>query len=217
MLTPDYLDSLPEPVVSLFREAENEILLDMARSLSQLENPEALANWQKWKMEQLAQIRSKSAAELTRTAGLSQKKLQSLFQQAATQSLQADDKIYRAAGLSPGSPNDSPELLQLLNSGAQQTSQHFTNTYFKIHPILLLSSFPVSWTMPGCKFPPALPRRRPPFAGQLNSFPEGVCNRSQLQTDKAHWKAPSVGRCSPEWEKPLGSWAWLMHRKWAAI
>ena len=127
MLTPEYLDSLPEPVLELFRQVEEDILADMARRISKMGAVTETADWQRWRLEQMELTRSDITQRLEKLTGLTQQELRKLFQEAATQAIQADNEIYRAAGLSPGSPNDSPELLQLLNGGMQQTSGTFRN------------------------------------------------------------------------------------------
>ena len=127
MLTPEYLDSLPEPVLELFRQVEEDILEDMARRISKMGAVTETADWQRWRLEQIQLTRSDITERLSKLTGLTQQELRKLFQEAATQAVQTDNEIYRAAGLSPGSPNDSPELLQLLNGGMQQTSGTFQN------------------------------------------------------------------------------------------
>lgn len=127
MLTPEYLDSLPEPVLELFRQVEEDILEDMARRISKMGAVTETADWQRWRLEQIQLTRSDITEQLSKLTGLTQQELRKLFQEAATQAVQTDNEIYRAAGLSPGSPNDSPELLQLLNGGMQQTSGTFQN------------------------------------------------------------------------------------------
>ena len=127
MLTPEYLDSLPDPVLELFRQVEEDILTDMARRISKMGAVTETADWQRWRLEQIQLTRSDITERLSKLTGLTQQELSRLFQEAATQAVQADDEIYRAAGFSPGSPNDSPELLQLLNGGMQQTSGTFQN------------------------------------------------------------------------------------------
>lgn len=127
MLAPDYLDRLPEPVLELFRQVEEDILADMARRISKMGAVTETADWQRWRLEQMELTRSDITQRLGKLTGLTQQELRKLFQEAATQAIQADNDIYRAAGLSPGSPNDSPELLQLLNGGMQQTSGTFRN------------------------------------------------------------------------------------------
>lgn len=127
MLTPEYLDSLPDPVLELFRQVEEDILTDMARRISKMGAVTETADWQRWRLEQIQLTRSDITAQLSKLTGLTRQELSRLFEEAATQAIQADDEIYRTAGLSPGSPNDNPELLQLLNGGMQQTSGTFQN------------------------------------------------------------------------------------------
>lgn len=127
MLTPEYLDSLPDPVLELFRQVEEDILTDMARRISKMGAVTETADWQRWRLGQIQLTRSDITERLSKLTGLTQQELRKLFQEAATQAVQADDEIYQAVGLSPGSPNDSPELLQLLNGGMQQTYGTFQN------------------------------------------------------------------------------------------
>lgn len=127
MLTPEYLDSLPEPVLKLFRQVEEDILEDMARRISKMGAVTATANWQRWRLEQLGETREFIYYHLQRLTGKTQGELNALFQEAGGTALYYDDQIYRAFGLTPGKANENPELLQLLNAGARQTQQSFQN------------------------------------------------------------------------------------------
>lgn len=127
MLTPEYLDSLPEPVLKLFRQVEEDILEDMARRISKMEAVTATADWQRWRLEQLGETREFIYYHLQRLTGKTQGELNALFQEAGGTALYYDDQIYRAFGLTPGKANENPELLQLLNAGARQTQQSFQN------------------------------------------------------------------------------------------
>lgn len=127
MLTPEYLDSLPEPVLKLFRQVEGDILEDMARRISKMGAVTATADWQRWRLEQLGETREFIYYHLQRLTGKTQGELNALFQEAGGTALYYDDQIYRAFGLTPGKANENPELLQLLNAGARQTQQSFQN------------------------------------------------------------------------------------------
>ena len=127
MLTPEYLDHLPDAILNLYRQVEEDILADMARRISKMGTVTVTADWQRWRLEQIQLTRSDITAQLSKLTGLTRQELSRLFEEAATQAIQADDEIYRTAGLSPGSPNSSQELLQLLNGGMQQTSGTFQN------------------------------------------------------------------------------------------
>ena len=125
MLLPNYLDSLPDSVVALFRQVEEDILEDMARRIVKTESITDTAQWQAWRLEQLGETRQTIRYHLQRLTGKTQGELNALFQAAGGQALYYDDQIYRAAGLTPGKVNDSPALLNLLRAGARQTQKTF--------------------------------------------------------------------------------------------
>lgn len=127
MLLPDYLDSLPDSVVILFRQVEEDILEDMARRLLKAESITDTAQWQAWRLEQLGETRQTIRYHLQRLTGKTQGELNALFQAAGGQALYYDDQIYRAVGLTPGKVNNSPALLNLLRAGARQTQKTFLN------------------------------------------------------------------------------------------
>lgn len=127
MLPPDYLEHLPDSIVELFRQVEEDILEDMARRLLKTESVTDTAQWQAWRLEQLGETRQTIRYHLQRLTGKTQGELNALFQAAGGQALYYDDQIYRAAGLTPEKANENPELLNLLNAGARQTRGTFQN------------------------------------------------------------------------------------------
>lgn len=127
MLLPDYLDSLPDSVVALFRQVEEDILEDMARRVVKTESITDSTQWQEWRLEQLGETRQTIRYHLQRLTSKTQGELNALFQAAGGQALYYDDQIYRAVGLTPGKVNNSPALLNLLRAGARQTQKTFLN------------------------------------------------------------------------------------------
>lgn len=127
MLTPEQLDALPEAALELWRQVEEDILADMARRISRLGGLTDTATWQAFRLEQTQLFRRDLVKRLSQTLGKSEAEIRRLLTAAGTQALAADDAIYRAAGLSPVPPNDSPALLNLLTAGARQTQGTFVN------------------------------------------------------------------------------------------
>lgn len=127
MLLPDYLDKLPESLVTLFQQVEEDILEDMARRILKTGKLTDSAQWQVWKLEQLGEEKEFIRYHLQRLTGKTQGEINALFQEAGAQALYYDDLIYKAFGLTPGKINDTPALLNLLNSGAMQTNRTFQN------------------------------------------------------------------------------------------
>lgn len=127
MLPPDYLDSLPNTVVELFRKVEDDILEDMARRIVKTGEFTKTAQWQAWRLEQLGETREYIFYHLQRLTGKTQGEINAIFEEAGGKALSYDDQIYRAFGLTPGRVNDNPELLDLLKAGARQTQKTFQN------------------------------------------------------------------------------------------
>ena len=127
MLLPDYLDKLPESLVTLFQQVEEDILEDMARRILKTGKLTDSAQWQVWRLEQLGVEKEFIRYHLQRLTGKTQGEINALFQEAGAQALYYDDLIYKAFGLTPGNINDTPALLNLLNSGAMQTNRTFQN------------------------------------------------------------------------------------------
>lgn len=127
MLLPDYLDKLPESLVTLFQQVEEDILEDMARRILKTGKLTDSAQWQVWRLEQLGEEKEFIRYHLQKLTGKTQGEINALFQEAGAQALYYDDLIYKAFGLTPGKINDTPALLNLLNSGAMQTNRTFQN------------------------------------------------------------------------------------------
>lgn len=127
MLPPDYLDSLPDSVVQLFCQVEEDVMEDMARRIVKTESITDTAKWQSWRLEQLGETRQTIRYHLQRLTGKTQGELNALFQEAGGKALYYDDQIYQAFGLSPGKANENPALLNLLRAGARQTQNTFLN------------------------------------------------------------------------------------------
>lgn len=127
MLTPEYLERLPDAVVELFSKVEDDILGDIARRITKMDSLTDTASYQAWRLEQTRLVRKEIISRLSGITGKTQTEIRRMMQKAGTETLRYDDMVYRAAGLSPGSINDSPELLNLLNAGYEQTFGEFQN------------------------------------------------------------------------------------------
>jgi hypothetical protein len=127
MLSPSYLDTLPDELVSLWQTVEDDILQDVARRIAKMDTVTETADWQLWRYEQSAAVRQDVTRTLAKYSKKSDKEIRRLLQQAGADSLAADDKIHKAAGASPQPVNESPALLNLLNAGYEQTAGTWKN------------------------------------------------------------------------------------------
>ena len=130
MLTPDQLEALPRRFVQLWQQVEDDILQDIARrmkSLGELDPLTPTAIWQAWRLAETRAVRSNTVATLARYTGKSRAEIKRLLETAGAQTLAVDDAVYTAAGLDPPPVNQSPALLNLLNSGYRQTCGTWQN------------------------------------------------------------------------------------------
>lgn len=130
MLSPEYLETLPDAVVKLWQQVEDDILRDVARRIGSLDDLDPMtptAQWQAWRLDQARLVRGDVTGTLAKYSGKTKAEIRRLLQDAGTQALAADDAIYRAAGKSPAPVNASPALLNLLNSGYRQTLGSWQN------------------------------------------------------------------------------------------
>ena len=124
MLTPDYLDTLPDAAAELWQQVEDDILRDIARRISQLDELEPLtptAQWQAWRYEQMQACHQDALSILARYSKRSRDTIRQTLLDAALTTLASDDAVYRAAGLEPPPVERSEALNNLLNAGYRQT------------------------------------------------------------------------------------------------
>lgn len=127
MLTPDYLDTLPDALVELWRQAEEDILRDVARRIGKMGEVTATAAWQLWRFEETQALHQDVVRILAKYTGKSDAEIRRLLEQAGAETLAADDALYTAMGFAPADINSSPALLNLLNAGYRQTRGTWEN------------------------------------------------------------------------------------------
>lgn len=127
MLTPEYLQGMPDAMVELYAQAEMDILADMARRINGFDLFIPSAQYQMQVLEEMGALRSDILAKLTRLTGKSRKELVYIMKEAGMKTLEADEAIYKAVGLSSTSPTASPAVRAALEAGLKKTSGLFEN------------------------------------------------------------------------------------------
>ena len=124
MLSPDFLEKLPETLIGLWQQVEDDILQDLGRRIAQMRDLDALtpaAQWQAWRLEQSQLVRKGVLSILAKYSDKSKAEIRRLLLDAGRKTLAADDAIYRAVGLFPSPIEESASLNNLLNAGYRQT------------------------------------------------------------------------------------------------
>lgn len=126
MLTPEYLQRLPDSVVELYAQAEADILADMARRINGFDLFIPSAQYQMERLEEMGALRRDIISKLSGLTGKSRKEIAAIMQEAGVETLSADEKIYQAAGL-VGKSELSPAVQEVLSAGLQKTGGLFRN------------------------------------------------------------------------------------------
>lgn len=97
MLSPKYLEALPQPIIKIYSEFENELLGDIAKRITKADYLTPTAEWRLYKAEQLRLSSREITQKLARLTGRSEKEIRQLYTGALKEALRNDEKIYRAA------------------------------------------------------------------------------------------------------------------------
>ena len=127
MLTPEYLEDLPEEILRLFYDAEQEILADMARRVSTYDYWIPAAEYQRKKLHEAGVLQEDILKSLSGLTGKSEAELKRLMQEAGTKALRSDTAVYEAAGMTVPEIADSEPLRAILNAGYKATAQTMRN------------------------------------------------------------------------------------------
>lgn len=127
MLSPSYLDSLPDSFVKLFQEVEEQILQDVARRIGKMDTVTSTANWQLWRYQQTEALRNDIVKLLAKYTGKSEAAIRRLLLQAATEAMEREDAIYYHYSMEPTPFEESAALNDLLDAGARQTCGTWQN------------------------------------------------------------------------------------------
>lgn len=121
MLTPDYLDTLPDAVVELWQQVEDDILRDIARRIGKAGTVTETAAWQAWRYEQIQACHQDVLSLLSKYSGKSKAEIRRLLLDAGLATLASDDALYQAMGFAPSAIDTNQALNNLLNAGYRQT------------------------------------------------------------------------------------------------
>ena len=98
MLSPKYLEGMPERMVELYAQAETDILADMARRISAYDYFIPAAEHQLRMLEEMGAEQDYVFDRLAELTGKSERELVRLFEEAGRKASSSDAEIYRRAG-----------------------------------------------------------------------------------------------------------------------
>lgn len=127
MLKPKYIERLPDAMVELYSQVEQDILNDMARRISTYDYWIPAAEHQRRALIEMGNFHSYVIKALSARTGKTTWELMRLMEEAGEKSLAFDVGVYRDHGLEPPPLAASKELQAVLRSGLKQTKGLFKN------------------------------------------------------------------------------------------
>lgn len=127
MLLPKELDKLPDRVVELYAELENDIIRDMARRIVKTDFATETAQWQLLQLQRMSVTHGEVFDRLSKATGKTKKELIEMFNVAANKAFSRDDKAYRKAGYKAIPLSENVQLQKIINAGLRKTENLFEN------------------------------------------------------------------------------------------
>lgn len=127
MLTPEYLDHVPDTVVAYYEQAETDILCDMAERISAMDYYIPSVQWQERKLQEMGLCHDEIMARLSAITGKTTRELERILEAAGAEALRADMDVYRSAGYKLGAVTASPFFKATIRAGLIKTSGLFKN------------------------------------------------------------------------------------------
>ena len=97
MLTPKQLDKLPEPVIKLMSELQDEIISDICRRITKANYLTPTAEWQLYKANQLTLSAREVRRRIAQKLKVQEKQLKEIYTEAVKTAIKEDEFIYKAA------------------------------------------------------------------------------------------------------------------------
>lgn len=127
MLTPEYLQSVPDSLLELYAQVEADILADMARRINGYDYFIPAAQHQLQVLEEMGGVCEEIIGKLQIATGKSSAEMAEIMKEAGMEALRVDDAIYRAVGLAPSPLAASKTMQRLLQTGLDKTDGLFEN------------------------------------------------------------------------------------------
>lgn len=127
MLTPEYLASFPDYIVTLFEQYDAFVIQDFARRVAKAGKVTDMAEWQAARASEMGL----SMDELTRRASellkITQEELRSMYQEAFDSYIESDTKRFSGSGLNYDRVATNPLLKDYMTAAQEQTQKSLEN------------------------------------------------------------------------------------------
>lgn len=126
-LTPEELKSIPERFINLYLELENFIIGDISRRIAKVGNLTDSAKLETIRANEIGISLNLIKEKIKEISGLTEEKINELFNDAGLYSISKENEIYSEAGLSTVKITENSALANIIESAIKQTSGELCN------------------------------------------------------------------------------------------
>ena len=127
MLTPDELKVVPDNIVKIYQDLEDDIISDIARRLQKAGEITDTADWQMYMLGQMGNDLEEIKSKIAKTNKMSKAELDKLFINATNRSMYYENIAYKKAGKKTLSLYDSPTMMRFVAANAKKTHGELKN------------------------------------------------------------------------------------------
>lgn len=127
MLTPDELKVVPDNIVKIYQDLEDDIISDIARRLQKAGEITDTADWQMYMLGQMGNDLEEIKSKIAKTNKMSKDEVDKLFINATDRSMYYENIAYKKAGKKILSLYDSPTMMRFVEANAKKTHGELKN------------------------------------------------------------------------------------------
>jgi len=127
MLTPDELKIVPDNIVKIYQDLEDDIISDIARRLQKAGEITDTADWQMYMLGHMGNDLEEIKSKIAKTNKMSKDEVDKLFINATDRSMYYENIAYKKAGKKTLSLYDSPTMMRFVAANAKKTHGELKN------------------------------------------------------------------------------------------
>lgn len=127
MLTPEELKEVPDSIVKIYQNLEDEIIKDITRRLEKTGEITGSADWQIYMLQNMGKDLKDIKKKIKDTTELSRKEVDKIFKEATNRSIEADNFLFVKAGKGILDIKNNPGILQFINANIKKTNNDLSN------------------------------------------------------------------------------------------
>lgn len=127
MLSPEYYENCADIILGQYAELEDAILRDIIRRMMKTGTVTESAKWQALMLQEAGMLYNDIVKTVSEHTGMISSEVKQLFEEAGTETVKADNEVFRMAGKEPSELRLSDSMMQVLEAGYRKTLGQLDN------------------------------------------------------------------------------------------